>query len=259
MTPFFASKVRHPTFTDIPAKTQTRDERLRTRVDTDQLVTQMIEKSQEAQKKAYDRWKGNPPTFKPGDKVWLETTNLSTDRPSPKLDWKRIGPLTVRERISPLTYRLTLPAGYKIHDVFHVSLLSPVKEDRVPGRTQPAPAPILVSDPGSDEPEEHYQMKRYLDSRWIKTKDNSWNFQFLVEWEGYDDHTWESRDQIEKDTKDSKQELGEDDDDFDMEEDFYSKHPDAPHHTDPVSERSEWHTVHRTRRKGKAPIRRRRS
>jgi hypothetical protein len=128
-TPFFASKVRHPTFTDIPARIQTRDERLRTRAEVDQLIDQMIDKSQEAQKKAYDRWKNNPPTLKPGDKVWLETTNLSTNRPSPKLDWKRIGPLTVKEKLSALTYRCTLPAGYKIHDVFHVSLLTPVKED----------------------------------------------------------------------------------------------------------------------------------
>jgi len=80
------------------------------------------------------------------------------------------------------------------------------------------------------------------------------NFQFLVEWEGYDDHTWESREQIEKDAKDSKQELGEDDDDFNLEEDFYSKHPDAPHHADPEKERFEWNQKVK-RRKGKAPIR----
>ena len=78
-TPFFASKIRHPTITDIPAETQTTEQRTRTRVDVDQLVTQMIEKSQEAQKKAYDRWRNNPPTYEKGDKVWLETTNLSTD------------------------------------------------------------------------------------------------------------------------------------------------------------------------------------
>ncbi len=78
-TPFFASKVRHPTLTDMPARAQTTDQRLRTRTDVDQLVTQIIERAQEAQKKAYDKWKGNPPELKEGDKVWLETTNLSTD------------------------------------------------------------------------------------------------------------------------------------------------------------------------------------
>ena len=252
-TPFFASKVRHPTFTDIPAKAQARDERLRTRVDTDQLVTQMIEKSQEAQKKAYDRYKRNPPTFNVGDKVWLETTYISTDRPSPKLDWKQIGPLTVKEKVSPLTYHLTLPPGYKIHNVFHISLLMPVREDKIRGRTQPPPLLVIVQDPGAEEPEEHYQMKQYLDCRWIKMKDKKWQFQFLVEWDRYNNHTWESRNQIEQDTKGSKQELGEDEDNFDMEEDFYSKHPDTPHHNDLEGERSEWHTVQK-KRKGKAPI-----
>ena len=256
-TPFFASKIRHPTFTDIPAKAQTQDERTRTRIDVDGLVTQMIEKAQEAQRKAYDRWKNDPPTFRKGDRVWLETTNLSTDRPSPKLDWKRIGPLTVKEQLSPLTYRLHLPTGYRIHDVFHVSLLSPVKEDKITGRTQPPPPPIQVLDPITEEPEEHYVIKRYLDSRWVKDK-KEWDFQFLVEWEGYDDHTWESRRKLEQDTKETRQKLGPDDDDFDLEEEFYTKHPDAPHHDDPEAER--FITEERKhRRKGKTPIRRRRN
>ncbi len=171
------------------------------------------------------------------------------------MDWKRIGPLTIRERLSPLTYRLKLPEGYRIHDVFHISLLSPVKTDQIKGQTQPPPPPVLIKDPETEEPEEHYQIKRYLDSRWIKTKNNKWDFQYLVKWEGYDDHTWESREKLEHDTRESKQELGPDDDDFDLEEEFYSKHPEAPHHNDPEKERFITQTS-RTRRKGKAPIRR---
>jgi len=142
--------------------------------------------------------------------------------------------------------------------VFHVSLLTPVTKDKIKGRTQPAPPPIQVVDPETKEPEEHYQIKRYLDSRWIKTKEKKWNFQFLVEWEGYHNHTWESREQIEKDAKDSKQELGEDEDDFNLEEDFYLKHPDTGHHNDPEKERFEWNQKVK-QRKGKAPIRRTRA
>jgi len=96
--PFFASKVRHPILTDIPARVQNQNKRLHTRVEVDKLISEMINKAQEAQRKAYDRWKKEPPVFKKGDKVWLETINLSTNRPSPKLDWKRIGPLVVKRQ-----------------------------------------------------------------------------------------------------------------------------------------------------------------
>ena len=88
MTPFFASRIRHPQMTD--ATPNTKD--LRTRQDhrkaTDKLITHMIDKAQQAQKRAYDRWKNDTPQLQPGDCVWLETTHLSTDQPSPKLDWK---------------------------------------------------------------------------------------------------------------------------------------------------------------------------
>ena len=99
-------------------------------------------------------------------------------------------------------------------------------------------------------------IKRYLNSRWVKDK-KEWDFQFLVEWEGYDDHTWESRKKLEQDTKETEQKLGPGNDDFDLEEEFYMKHPDAPHHNDPEAERFITEEK-KHRRKGKAPIRRRR-
>jgi hypothetical protein len=40
------------------------------------------------QKKAYDRKRGDPQEYKPGDKVYLEGTNITTDRPIKKLDDK---------------------------------------------------------------------------------------------------------------------------------------------------------------------------
>ena len=98
------------------------------------MVSHMIDKAQQAQKRAYDRWKNDAPMLQPGDLVWLETTHLSMDRPSPKLDWKRISPIRVKERLGPVTYRIELPPSYKIHNVFHVSLLTLVRHNAIPGR-----------------------------------------------------------------------------------------------------------------------------
>ena len=44
--------------------------------------------AQETMKRNYDRRKGPSREYKVGDKVWLEGTNISTDRPAKKLDDK---------------------------------------------------------------------------------------------------------------------------------------------------------------------------
>jgi transposase InsO family protein len=265
-TPFYASRVRHPQTTDVPPRTEDLRTRQEHRKATNELVAHMIDKAHQAQKRAYDRWKNDAPQLRPGDRVWLETTHLSTDRPSPKLDWKRIGPLKILERLGPLTYRVELPATYKIHNVFHISLLTPVRDDRIPGCAQPAPDPITITQKGdasgSEVTEQHYIMERYVDSRWIRDPNSNWRFQFRVKWDGYDDLTWEDRATLDEDAaKEDQQYLRPGDDDFDMEREFYEKHPDAPRHDDPAADwtdaLSERRTLHR--RKGKAPIWRRRS
>ena len=57
-----------------------------------------------------------------GDKVWLSTKNISTDRPSKKLDHKMIGPFEVIGK-KGISLELQLPQAMKIHNVFHPNLL----------------------------------------------------------------------------------------------------------------------------------------
>ena len=117
-----------------------------------------IEQSQEILKQVYDRWKNENPGFKVRDLVWLEATNLSTDEPSPKLASKRHGPFKIKDKLSDLTYCLELPTCWRIHDVFHVNILSEAKTDTIPQCQQPAPPPVNVNN------EDFWVMEKYVDA-----------------------------------------------------------------------------------------------
>jgi hypothetical protein len=70
----------------------------------------------------------------------LNGKHIQTRRPSRKLDHKHHGPFQVEQVISPQAVKLTLPRKWKIHDVFHVSLIEPY---RVGTRRAPDPSQIL--------------------------------------------------------------------------------------------------------------------
>jgi hypothetical protein len=60
-----------------------------------------------------------------GQRVWLEGMNLKTSRPTKKFAPKHYSPFPITDVISLVIYHLTLPPSWKIHTVFHVSLLTP--------------------------------------------------------------------------------------------------------------------------------------
>ena len=162
-TPFFANYGYHPTLTNMPRAGQSgeSDERIRRIHETQEECKRAIERSQEISKRAYDKWKNKNPGFEVGDSVWLEATNLSMDEPSPKLASKRHGPFKIKDKLSDLTYRLELPARWRIHDVFHVNVLSEAKPDTIPRRRQPAPPPVKVNDEG------FWVMEKYVNAQWF--------------------------------------------------------------------------------------------
>ena len=63
--------------------------------------------------------------YEENDKVWLEATHLKVLYESAKLSPKRYGPFRVATVIFPMAYHLELPLTWKIHPVFHVSLMTP--------------------------------------------------------------------------------------------------------------------------------------
>ena len=106
----------------------------------------------------YDKWKNKSPGFKVRDLVWLKVTNLLTDEPSPKLTSKRHSPFKIKDKLSDLTYHLELPMRWRIHNVFHVNILSEAKTNMILQRRQPAPPPVKVND------EDFWVMEKYMDA-----------------------------------------------------------------------------------------------
>ncbi|KAI5115564.1 hypothetical protein M0805_002929 [Coniferiporia weirii] len=108
------------------------------------------------------------------DKVWLEATNLHFPNRSRKLAPKREGPFSITQVLSPLNYRLNLPPAWKIHPVFHASLLSTYTETDIHGPpfTQPPPDQI--------EGHQEFEIEAI-----VSHKGNGNRCRFLVKWAGY--------------------------------------------------------------------------
>jgi hypothetical protein len=106
----------------------------------------------------------------------LEGTNLRLSHPKAKLAPKRYGPFRIIDIISPVVYRLELPTHWKIHNVFHSSLLTPYCETPEYGENFTQPPPELIKG------EEEYVVDWIMNSQCHrKTK----KLQFLIHWEGY--------------------------------------------------------------------------
>jgi len=71
--------------------------------------------------------------FKKREQVWLDGRNLKIGYQSKKLAPKRKGPFTITEVLGPVTYCLQLPNQWRIHDIFHTSLLLPYRETETHG------------------------------------------------------------------------------------------------------------------------------
>jgi len=105
-----------------------------------------IRKAQEDMTQYYNRKRTLVPVYKPGDRVYLDASDIKTTRPSPKLSHHRLGPFEIESQVGPLTYRLKLPHGMRqLHPVFNVVKLSTALEDLILGRKlQALPPPIIV-------------------------------------------------------------------------------------------------------------------
>ena len=86
------------------------------------LARESLERLVSLQKKYYDK-KHRDVGYKVGDLVLLSTRNLKVKGTPGKLQKRFVEPFQVIEIIGEQAYRLALPEDWKIHPVFHVSLL----------------------------------------------------------------------------------------------------------------------------------------
>lgn len=122
------------------------------------------------------------PAYRVNDEVWLDTRNITTNRPIAKLDSKFVGPCTIVKVLDSHSYKLRLPFEHELmHDVFHPSLLRPNPANPLPGQVNTAPHPVTIDENG----EKLWAIEAILDSR-IMAKGPDKGFQYQVLWRGYD-------------------------------------------------------------------------
>ena len=117
----------------------------------------------------------------------LSTEHLNMKHaPIRKLKKRFVGPFFVVRPVGPVAYELELPEQWKIHNVFHVSLLRPF-------RTSTWTQPTTDDQPEELEPEEEepYEVEKLLRWRWTGPNTRR-RKEYLVLWKDYsiDDASW---------------------------------------------------------------------
>jgi hypothetical protein len=110
-----------------------------------------------------------------GDDVWLEAKNLAV-KGMRKLLPKQYGPFKVLKCIGQVAYRLKLPDSMKIHDVFHIDLLTPYRETTSYGPNYIRPPPVM------EDNEEEYKVENIRDAQ---RHGRGRKLQYLIHWNGY--------------------------------------------------------------------------
>lgn len=137
VSPFYATFGRHPhfdvnmpTYTEVPAAEKQAE--LIQKIHTE--LKSEIRLAQKTQKRYADQHRREQPKYQLGQKVWLLTKNLRSERAKKKLDQVKAGPFEITEVINDVTIRLNLPPRYRMHPVFHNSVIERFEEDPFPGR-----------------------------------------------------------------------------------------------------------------------------
>ena len=101
-----------------------------------------------AQNRMVDRRRSTFTPFQLGDRVWLDSRNLKMNH-NTKISPQWEGPFKITNVIRPVMYQLELPCSWRIHNLFHATLLQWYKETDVYGGKFPQTNPRIDRRRGS--------------------------------------------------------------------------------------------------------------
>ncbi len=154
LSPFFTSRGLHPrmSFDIVDLSDITTRERINKKkaIDISETMQSIWKYAQESLTKAQTSQSNQANKYRKevsydiGDKVWLSTKNISTYRPSKKLDHKMIGPFDIIGKKS-ISLELQLPQAMKIHNVFHPNFLEKASTDPLTGQVNEPALPLIIN------------------------------------------------------------------------------------------------------------------
>ena len=114
---FFVNLVRHPNIHGEGENSTGRipevDEFVQKIRKAAEEVERALKKTNEVMKKKADKKRGEAIEDTEGDLVWVEGSNINSDRPAKKLAFRRAGPFPVIKKVGSSAYKLIIPKMWK--------------------------------------------------------------------------------------------------------------------------------------------------
>ena len=131
MSPFFANYGYHPRTNwhiEMESKNPASKNYAHWMESVHELCVKRLEETREHMGKYYDRSHKEAPPYGIGDLVMLHGNHIRTRRAAKKLDVKVFGPFKVVKLVGlGMSVELEFPQRWRVHNVFHTSLLEPYR------------------------------------------------------------------------------------------------------------------------------------